>query len=247
MSISDKDRKILWARSGNRCAICRQKLIIEETPKDDDSVIGMECHIAARSPGGPRFNPNLSSTQLDDLDNYILLCATHHKMIDDQFETYTIEILQQIKVNHESWVESKFKDIEEVKPVRLRRFKENIPQELSVVKSGRQLLAMADGCHGAYHHYSDQLNDSEVELIGSFLQNIQDYSDISFCMEPADQVRAAKDIDDRLKELNENGFLVFAATEMQRLEGGVGHPQNWRILHLSICRATDPSISWRSE
>ena len=54
MDISDKIRKILWARPGNRCAICKQELVIGETPNDSDSVVGDECHIAAENKGGPR-------------------------------------------------------------------------------------------------------------------------------------------------------------------------------------------------
>ena len=47
MPISDKNRKILWARSGNRCAICRLPLVVEQTAKDSESVIAAECHIIA--------------------------------------------------------------------------------------------------------------------------------------------------------------------------------------------------------
>lgn len=245
MAISDKYRKILWARSGNRCAICKNKLVVDETLEDDDSVVGAECHIAARSPGGARFNSNLPSEQSDNIENLILLCATHHKMIDDQSETYTVELLKQIKANHESWVDNKLKDIEEVKPIRFIRFKEKIPRELPLIKSGRELLTIAEGCHGAYHQYSDHLNDSETDLVGCFLQYVQDYLDLCSCLEPAEKVREAKAIDDQLNELAEIGLFVFAATEIQRLEGGIGQPQNFHVLHLSIQRATDPNISWK--
>ena len=44
MSISDKDRKHLWAKSGNRCAICRQELFLSNKNNEDFN-IGEECHI----------------------------------------------------------------------------------------------------------------------------------------------------------------------------------------------------------
>ena len=137
MSVSDKTRKILWARSGNRCAICRQKLVIEETPHDPESVVGEECHISSRSPIGPRFNVSLAADQIDGLGNLVLLCATHHKMVDDQFETYTVEVLSQIRDRHNEWVEAKFSKKEAEMPrVVIRRFKQNIPEKLTLVTSG---------------------------------------------------------------------------------------------------------------
>ncbi len=45
MAITDRTRKILWARSGNCCAVCRKDLIIDASDDDDESVVGEECHI----------------------------------------------------------------------------------------------------------------------------------------------------------------------------------------------------------
>jgi predicted restriction endonuclease len=84
MAITDKNRKILWARSGNRCAICRISLVVEQTVQDSESVVGEECHIVSSSPNGPRHDAAFTTEQSDAIDNFILLCATHHKMIDDQ-------------------------------------------------------------------------------------------------------------------------------------------------------------------
>jgi predicted restriction endonuclease len=87
MPISDKTRKILWGRSGNRCAFCRHELVIDATTADDESVIGEECHILSRKGQGPRYDSSYPSEQLDEAENLILLCRIHHKMVDDQHET----------------------------------------------------------------------------------------------------------------------------------------------------------------
>ena len=47
MAINDKTRKVLWGRSGNRCAICRRELVLDATTVDDVSVVGEECHIVS--------------------------------------------------------------------------------------------------------------------------------------------------------------------------------------------------------
>lgn len=97
MSISDKTRKMLWGRSGNRCSICKIELVVEATTKDDPSIIGEECHIISGQVNGPRYNTELNKNNIDTYDNLILLCRVHHKMIDDQQETYTEHVLKQMK------------------------------------------------------------------------------------------------------------------------------------------------------
>lgn len=242
MTITDKTRKILWGRSGNRCAICRQRLVVDETSVDADSVVGDECHIYSGAVSGPRYNVAIEPQSLDDLDNLLLLCRVHHKMVDDQFETYTAELLQSIKENHERWVDSKFNESEYPPTLKVRRFKSEIPALFKTVESGQELFNLASGCHGSYQNHSDDLSDEEVEIVGGFLQNLKDWVDIA--SEPLDQVRAVKSLTDELNELKRCGFLVFVAREKQRLEGGVGGPTDWVVLHVSVVRKNDANISY---
>lgn len=242
MPISDKNRKILWGKSGNRCAMCRHALVVDPTSLDSESVVGEECHIVSGAKGGPRYCSSFPATEIDDLSNLILLCRIHHKMVDDQAETYTAELLRSMKGNHEKWVEQKLKDGPEASPVRIRRIKSEIPTQLPVIHSGKELLNLAIGCHASYTDYSDGLDDEETDLVGSFIQNVSDWRDLSDGLEPMERIRAAKSLDEEIKELNARGFLVFGATEKQQMEGGVKPPSTFRVLHLSVMRASDPSI-----
>ncbi|MFF1612270.1 NB-ARC domain-containing protein [Amycolatopsis sp. NPDC058278] len=104
MAISDKDRKVLWARSGNRCALCRRQLVAERTATDREAVVGDEAHIAAQSPGGPRYD-EFPTNLTDSYDNLVLLCRVDHKKVDDQPEYYTSTVLRQKKSDHELWVD----------------------------------------------------------------------------------------------------------------------------------------------
>jgi len=52
-------------------------------------------------PDGPRGNPSIPEERLNKYDNLILLCRIHHKIIDDQYHTYTIDYLREIKALHE--------------------------------------------------------------------------------------------------------------------------------------------------
>ena len=104
MGISDKTRKLLWGRSGSRCAFCRQELCVDSTPLDGESIVGDECHIHSKETNGPRF---VSPQPFDDMDcypNLILLCRVHHKQVDDQQNTYASAVLIKMKNEHECWV-----------------------------------------------------------------------------------------------------------------------------------------------
>ncbi len=103
MAISDHDRKILWGRSGSRCALCRTPLVAAKTTTDPEAIAGDECHIVARARGGPRAG-DPSEGQNDAYDNLILLCKVDHKVVDDQPIEYPIERLRRMKEEHETWV-----------------------------------------------------------------------------------------------------------------------------------------------
>lgn len=105
MAISEKTRKILWGRSGNRCAICKTELVLEKDPFSVHLNIGEECHIISRQPNGPRFE-QLDSFDYDSSENLLLLCCNHHKMVDEQIKTYPKDKLKGLKVEHELWVKS---------------------------------------------------------------------------------------------------------------------------------------------
>ena len=63
MTISDKTRKLLWGRSGNRCAYCRQELVMPGKT-DNDSIVGDECHIIAKRETGPRNNSSVPDEEV---------------------------------------------------------------------------------------------------------------------------------------------------------------------------------------
>lgn len=103
MSISGKTRKLLWALAGSRCALCQRPLIMPGSPLDFPSVVGDECHIVSKAPGGPRHDPFYAGDP-DESDNLLLLCKADHKLVDDQTGTYSVEKLKQLKAQHEASV-----------------------------------------------------------------------------------------------------------------------------------------------
>lgn len=108
MGILDRDRKILWARAHNSCAYCKRPLVEDATDDDLESVVGDEAHIVAQSGKGPRAGL-IPDSEIDRYENLILLCKVHHKLIDDQPVTYTVERLREMKREHERWTEEKIR------------------------------------------------------------------------------------------------------------------------------------------
>lgn len=109
MGINLKDRKLLWVRSGNRCAFpsCDRKLVLDaEGDIGQDTIVSQEAHIVSRSLDGPRGDSPLTETERDYYDNLILLCLEHHKVVDDDSDSWTVERLHQVKDEHEAIIET---------------------------------------------------------------------------------------------------------------------------------------------
>lgn len=92
--------KKLSILSGNKCAFpkCSMSLVDE----DSGSITAQICHIKAKNSGGPRYDSKQTNQERDSFENLILMCPIHHKIIDDDEESYTVKRLQQIKSEHET-------------------------------------------------------------------------------------------------------------------------------------------------
>ncbi len=243
MAISDKTRKILWGRSGNRCTICKHELVIDATPEDDESVVGDECHIVSSRANGPRYDASFPSEKIDSYENITLLCRIHHKMVDDQADTFTADILRQMKTNHEAWVSERLTDDQKIKPLKLKRQKHNIPEYLSRITTGKQLLDILIGAFAYEMNHDELKSQDEVDLIGGFLQTARDWGELGDDMESSDRVSAAYNLSRSIEELEQAGFFVFGGREVQLLEGGVqATPSNWPIAILHVLHKDNDSI-----
>jgi len=108
MAITQKSIKILWANAAGRCAFpgCQCRLCTSDAGAGAPHTIGEMAHISGEKPGASRYNASQSQNGRDDYTNLILLCPTHHTTIDkpENEKRYTIEILQKMKLEHETYV-----------------------------------------------------------------------------------------------------------------------------------------------
>jgi hypothetical protein len=90
----------LYCVSRNRCAYpgCNNPLLDPITKV----LIAEVCHIKADSPNGPRYDANQSDAERHGFANLIILCSNHHKVIDTDVQTWSVERLVQLKQQHEA-------------------------------------------------------------------------------------------------------------------------------------------------
>jgi hypothetical protein len=106
MPITVRDRKLLWARAGGTCALCKSHLTADAKSGDKDVVLGEEAHIVSEEPNGPSFRP-MPRKEVDTYANLILLCPSDHKIVDEQVTYYTEQRVQTLKREHEQWVKDR--------------------------------------------------------------------------------------------------------------------------------------------
>jgi len=68
----------------------------------NETLVGEVCHIKGSKPGSARYDLNQSEVERHAYGNLVLMCPTHHTVIDDDEEAYTVERLYKIKAEHEA-------------------------------------------------------------------------------------------------------------------------------------------------
>lgn len=82
-SISDRNKYLLWVRAGGNCQYegCNKCLSQDIVTKHNFNSAYI-AHIVADVPKGPRGCPTRSPLLGDNISNLMLLCDTHHRLID---------------------------------------------------------------------------------------------------------------------------------------------------------------------
>lgn len=123
-------KELLARRVGQRCSNpnCRA---LTSGPHEDPSKavnIGVAAHITAASPDGPRYESKLLSEERKSPENGIWLCQNCAKLVDNDPQRYTVELLVEwkriseqvtrLEVENPGQVDSTFLKITDVKLIR---------------------------------------------------------------------------------------------------------------------------------
>ena len=105
MPVNERTKRALLGLSGNLCAFpdCNTRLVQIQSSEDPYSIVGEVCHIKGDKPGSARYDASVTEAERHSIDNLILLCSTHHKLVDDQPKEYSVQKLQEFKRSHKAW------------------------------------------------------------------------------------------------------------------------------------------------
>jgi hypothetical protein len=111
MAIKPKSMKVLWAYAAGRCSFPgrQARLCSDEAGHSAPYTIGEMAHICAEKPGFSRYDSSQTPDERDGYPNLILLCPTHHTLIDkpENEKRYNVSVLQKMKADHEGYVSAR--------------------------------------------------------------------------------------------------------------------------------------------
>ena len=105
--IPDRVKIRLWGKAAGRCQYegCNAPLWLDCLTKAEFNTAYI-AHIIADKPNGPRGHPVLSEQLKSDISNLMLMCDTHHRLIDkEDVAGHSVERLVEMKRRHEERVE----------------------------------------------------------------------------------------------------------------------------------------------
>jgi hypothetical protein len=157
-------RTILWARAAGRCqyAGCNKPLIGDLISGAEDANFGFVAHIVAEPPTGPRGDPLRSPLLANDVNNLMLMCHVHHKLIDvDEVAEHPEGRLLAMKAAHERRIEI-VTTITDDRASHVLRYAANIGEHTSPVTYDQIATAMLPSRYPA-----DGRHTIDIELRGS--------------------------------------------------------------------------------
>lgn len=161
-SIPQKVQSALWARAGGRCQYrgCNADLIGDLIAGRQDGIFGFIAHIVADIEGGPRGDPIRSPQLARSLENLMLMCASHHKLIDvEAVAEHPEPVLLSMKAEHEARIAT-VTAIDEDRASHVVRFAASIGDNEALVSTRAIFAAMPPDHHPA----SGQTLD--LEMVG---------------------------------------------------------------------------------
>lgn len=188
------DVKTLYALAAGRCAFPSCHILLTQSHSSSAKVsqIGEIAHIVAHSVDGPRGDSNFPTDRLDTYGNWILLCPTHHKIIDAEPHLHPISKLHQLKSDHESWI------VEQL---------ENNIAEFGFAELEVAVKAIASGAHttnGNFHVITPQekilKNNLGTSVKGLIVQSLSRGEEVR------DYIVKATLLDEHFADRLQNGF-----------------------------------------
>ena len=165
--IPEKVKLRLWGKAAGRCQYpgCNKVLWRDDLTKVEFNTAYI-AHIIADKQNGPRGNIKLSKILAKDMNNLMLLCDEHHRLIDkEQIEEHPVDLLRNYKKEHESRIE-RVTDIIPDKQTHVILYGANIGEQSSPLNKQKAYNAILK--NGYYPAESDPI---ELSLKNSAIED----------------------------------------------------------------------------
>jgi len=110
------------------------------------------------------------------------------------------------------------------------------------ITSGADLFTIVGGAHASSIENEELRSQSEVEVVGGFIQEMSDWAEMWSELEPGERVRRAFEFTQRLKELDEAGFIVFGTREKKAFRVADEIIPDWNVAIVRVLRSSNPAI-----
>jgi hypothetical protein len=239
VSIGATTRKILWARSGGRCTICKRKLVMDGGDEQVGAEGGDPASGEPTTPPDPGRIARIANSGDDRYDNLILVCAVHYGDLLARDGNASGASLSRLKTEHEEWVRASM-DPEPAASMSARydpRF-DGITL-LPRVPDGRTLVGLLGGIHSLQYDHDPPGTEREGDLLGRFLRYLIGIVDVWDEYDAAERDRVALHLDRQIGALYSAGLLLCCCryTTEASIAGTVGQ---WVILRVWILSEGSP-------
>lgn len=109
-------KDVIARRVGYRCSLCRRGTVGPNADPSRANNIGVAAHITAASPGGPRYNSELTSDERRDARNGIWCCQNCAKLIDSDLRRFPIAALIELREQAERAANERLEVVENQAP-----------------------------------------------------------------------------------------------------------------------------------
>ena len=241
MAIRDADRKLLWGRAHNRCAMCKRPLTAQaESPHLGGLVLGVEAHIIAQSEAGPRGDAGARDA-IDAYSNLILLCPEDHKRVDDQPDVYPADRLREIKSAHEHWAEDRLDGVPGFQAIKVLRGADEDSIPFTPLLSGTQVWNTVAGAGFFNLIPIDDIHAADrVDAGDEFLDAIKDWGEIANEIDSLTQRRGAlRSMTELLEGLWALDVFAWGRRLTRTITGGVLPPSRVFVAEVMLLTKED--------
>jgi hypothetical protein len=176
---------------------------------------------------------------LDGYENLILLCRRHHKVVDEQTGTYTVDLLRERKAAHEAWVQARLESGGEATGFtwELRRDPVLIP-----LQTGAEAIAVTSGAHLGSWESDEPRSPADGDQMAGFLAELEDWNMILDEMTGGERLRVGYQLSGRIRELADAGLAVFGCRVPATVRYMGQTWEDWEASFVKVVYADSPEI-----